>query len=319
MSNVLVTGCNGFIGSRVTQTLLKEGYNVLGISMEEKSHLNHPSFRYISANITDCISIERIFQENDISMVIHLAAIAHTQKGQKVDWNTYYRVNTLASKTIFECADRVNADVFFASTVDVYGACEDSILTEELVPRPISDYGISKYQAENILMEIAKYSDSNHIIARFAPVYAKEFMKDAYKRIYVKYPKIGFVIGEGYKYQLLSVNNICDFVISWIKSDKKFRGIVNVTDSESIDSREFISLERKIGNVRKVIRIPQLLISFIISTIDSIYKKTKNNKLLKVRTTLYKLINPNKYSIDKMKKLTIQKWNLVTTVYDSRD
>lgn len=316
MSYILVTGCNGFIGSRLTRTLLKEGFEVLGVSTSKDTKIEHTNFKYNSMNITDCLSVENLFLENDISTVIHLAAIAHINNGQKVDWNTYYRVNTLASRTIFECAAKVKANVIFASTVDVYGTCEDSILTEKSIPKPVSYYGMSKYRAENLLKEIAESSELNYITTRLAPVYAKEFMKDAYKRIYLKYPKIAFIIGQGLEYQFLSVNNINDFVISWIKSDKKLKGILNVRDSEPINSWEFINFEGKIGNARNVIRIPQLFISLIKLSIDSLYKITKNNKILKIRTSLYKLINPNKYSIEKMTQLTTQKWNLENTIYD---
>jgi nucleoside-diphosphate-sugar epimerase len=317
MGYILVTGYNGFIGSRLTQALLKEGFEVIGISNSEKTGFVHTNFKYFNTDITDCLAIERVFRENDITTVIHLAAIAHATKDQKVDWNTYYRVNTLASKTIFECAARIGADVFFASTVDVYGACEDRILTENSIPRPVSDYGISKYQAENFLKEIAEDNGLNYIISRFAPVYAKEFMKDAYKRIYLKYPKVGLIIGQGLKYQFLSVNNINDFVINWIESDKKLRGIVNVRDNEPIDSREFIDLERRSGNAKNVVKIPKLFALLIKLVVDNSYRITKNHKLLKIRTNLYKLINPYKYSIDNMEQITMQKWDLENTVYDS--
>ncbi|HHV99392.1 MAG TPA: NAD(P)-dependent oxidoreductase [Clostridiaceae bacterium] len=317
MSYILVTGCNGFIGNRLTRALLEEGYEVLGISIEKETKIVHRNFKYISIDITDCLSVEKLFQENSISTVMHFAAIAHTKKGQKVDWNTFYRVNTLASKTIFDCAARVKADVIFASTVDVYGACEDSILTEKSIPQPVSDYGISKYLAENILKEIAEDKGINYLIPRFAPVYSKEFMKDAYKRIYLKYPKIGFIIGQGLKYHFLSVNNIIDLIVNWIKSDNKFIGIINVRDSEPIDSAEFINLERQFGKVAKIIRVPRWLILLIEFFIDSMYRITKNYKLLKLRTILYKIVNPNKYSIDKMEQLIIQKWNLRNTVCDN--
>jgi len=319
MSYILITGCDGFIGSKVTKALLEEGNKVLGISTNKEANVVHENFKFISINITDCLSIEKVFKVNDISSVIHLAAIAHNKKGQMIDWNTYYRVNTLASKIIFECAAKVKASIFFASTVDVYGACEDGILTEDSIPVPVSDYGISKHKAENKLREIAGYNKVNYVIARFAPVYSQEHMKDIYKRIYLKYPNIAFKIGDGLKYQFVSINNVIDFIVTWIKSSKDVTGIVNVCDNNPINSNEFIKLEKGIGNANWVVWLSETLFTIIIICIDFIYKATENNKLKKFRIGLNKLIAPLKYSIDKMKRLTSFQWDLEKTIYFNKN
>jgi nucleoside-diphosphate-sugar epimerase len=319
MSYVLITGCDGFIGSKLTKALLEEGYKVLGISINKEANIVHENFKFISINITDCLAIEKVFKENDMSSVIHLAAIAHTKKGQKIDWNTYYRVNTLASKTIFKCAAKVKASTFFASTVDVYGACEDDILTKYSTPMPVSDYGISKYKAEKILREIAEYNKLNYVISRFAPVYSQENMKDVYKRIYLRKTQIGFIIGRGFEYHFVSINNIIEFIKNWVKSSKGEVGIVNICDNRPINSEEFIKLEKGIGNAKQVVWFPEFLFTVISYCINTIYTITKNNKLNKLRVGLNKLINPPKYSIDEMRQLTSLKWDLEKTVYDNKN
>lgn len=296
MSYILITGCNGFIGSRVAEVLLKEGHNVLGISIEKKSNIKHSRFKYISVNITDCLGIEKVFKENDISTVIHLAAIAHKQKGQKVDWNTYYRVNTLASKIIFGCAARVKADIIFASTVDVYGACEDRILTEDSMPKPVSDYGISKYQAENILMEIAKDNELDYIILRFAPVYSAEHMKDIYKRIYLKEPSIALLIGSGLDYYFVSINKITKFIAQWIKSNHKLTGRLNFFDKYPMNSKEMIKRERENKKAKIIIFIPLIMTKLVDKALCFLYGVSNSNKLLNFHIAARKLIRPPRYA-----------------------
>lgn len=295
MSYILITGCDGFIGSKVTKALLEEGNKVLGISTNKEANVVHENFKFISINITDCLSIEKVFKENDISSVIHLAAIAHTKKGQKIDWNTYYRVNTLASKTIFECAAKVKASVFFASTVDVYGACEDGILTEDSIPVPVSDYGISKYKTEIKLSEIAEYNKLDYVIARFAPVYSQEHMNDVYKRIYLKNPIIAFKIGNGLKYQFLHLKKVIDFICEWNKNKAKNIGVVNLFDNELVDTKDLLCAERNNSKAKIVLIIPEPMVSVIKRLLDLILKLNKSSKILALHTTVYKLIRPPRY------------------------
>jgi nucleoside-diphosphate-sugar epimerase len=317
MGYILVTGCNGFIGKRLTINLLQKGYKVLGISSNKKSSISNPNFSYLSIDITNCIELEKVFSENDISSVIHLAAIAHTKKQKKIDWNEYYRVNTLASKTIFQSALKTNADILFVSTVDVYGNGEKTIFTEESKPKPISNYGKSKYLAENILSEMVKDSSSDYVIARLAPVYAKGFMKDIYKRIYLKRNKVAFNIGKGTKYQFVSINNVIDFIVNWLESDKKIKKIVNVCDSDYIDSKEFIDYERNIGNASIVFHIPKVLFTLLKISLDISFRITKLPMINNIIANINKVIEPSKYSIDIMEELMKPKWNLKKTVYDN--
>jgi nucleoside-diphosphate-sugar epimerase len=316
MGYVLVTGCNGFVGSRLIDVLLEKGYKVLGLSTGKSKRAINEQFKYISVDIIDSIAIEKIFYEHDISGVIHLAAIAHRKNRKNLDWNKYYRVNTLACKTIFQCAARSNTKIFYASSVDVYGNINSPTLTEDLIPNPISDYAKSKYLAEIMLEEIAiKNSYKNYVIARFAPVYAKGFMKDANKRIYLKYPNIAFTVGKGYSYHFVSVNNVIDFAVKWLESNEKMTGTYNICDSKLINSKEFVSLEKKIGNSKNVLYLPNQIFTLVKFILDISCKLLKKSKLIKLRTNIYKLISPPRYSTDKMEKILKPNWDLEKTVY----
>ena len=200
MEYVLVTGCNGFIGEQVVRNLTDNGVSVLGVSKAEKCLFNAKNFIYSSIELTNSFAIEKLFRDYDIVKVIHLAAIAHKVKGVSVDWSEYFRVNTLASRTIFECSFNVGAKVFFSSTVDVYGNYDGTIINEDTATIPVSDYGKSKLYAEEYLQTLYKEKESEYFIARFAPVYSSENKKDVFKRIYLRYPKIALLVNEGISY-----------------------------------------------------------------------------------------------------------------------
>lgn len=317
MCYVLITGCNGFVGEILTISLLKKGHKVLGISKSKYPKVSHKNFKYICADITDCKTIEGIFSKYIISSVIHLAAIAHIRNRKKIDWNEFYRVNTLASKTIFQCAVNNGAKIFFASTVDVYGSTQCPVITEDVKPNPISDYAKSKYLAEKILIEIGEKNSHPYLIGRFAPVYAKNYMKDVYKRVYLKYPLITFFLGNEYYYHFVSVYNVVDFIINWLESSKEITGIYNVCDDQPINIKRFIQLEKNIGNSKKTIYLPKPIFTFIKYFSSTIYLIFRIEKFKKVYTNLYKLTNPSVYSIIKMKNIIQPKWDLENTVYDN--
>ncbi|AST93638.1 hypothetical protein BC6307_21405 [Sutcliffiella cohnii] len=318
MSYILVTGCNGFIGNKLTNVLLEKGYKVLGISSSPKTTIKNKNFQYISLDLTDCINIEKVFSEYSISTVIHLAGIAHVKKGKKVDWNSHYRINTLASHTVFKNAVKSNADVLFASTVDVYGTEKNNQFNEECTPKPTSSYGKSKVLAENHLKKLAKGSDSNYLIARIAPVYDKNFMNDAYKRIYLKFPTIAFTVGKGLDYQLVSINNVIEFIIKWVQSNKEVLGIVNVCDNQLVNSVDFIKLEKAEGRAKKSFQISKSFFNLVELFLNTIINLTGNTWVLKFRANLYKLINPPRYSTKRMEKLFTPIWNINNTVYKSK-
>lgn len=314
MGYVLVTGCNGFIGKAVTYSLLEKGHKVLGLSTGTSEIKTSENFKYVNVDLTDCLKLENIFKEHRINSVIHLAAIAHLKNRKNIDWNTFYRVNTLASKNLFKCAVAEDADIFYASTVDVYGINEGTeVFTEESKTNPISDYAKSKYLGEKMLEK--HRGKINYLIARFAPVYGSNFMKDVYKRIYIKYPKLAFRIGKGLNYHFVSIKNIVDFILIWVNNPSKFNGIINICDNNSINSIEFLELERKNSNIKFVIYIPKSMLSILNIFVNCICRVFPLNLFNKVRINLNKLIKPPKYSILKMNKVYEPKWNLKNTVY----
>lgn len=315
MEYVLVTGCNGFIGSKLTEELLKKGYYVLGLSLAKESKIINENFKYISVDLTDRHKVENIFSNYNISSVVHLAAIAHLKNRKKIEWDEFYKVNTLASKTVFECAINKGAKIFFASTVDIYGSTKKSIVTEECKPNPMSDYAKSKLQAEMILNELSSSYSFEYVIGRFAPVYAKDFMKDVYKRIYLKYPNLAFLIGNGYNYHFVSVHNVVDFIINWLEAEKKIVGTFNICDQKLINSKEFIELEKKAGNIKRVIYLPKHIFGLIKIVLLVFNKFFESKKLNTLYFKVNKLINPERYSLKKMKEIYRPKWDLKSTVY----
>ncbi len=253
---ILITGINGFIGKHAANKFLKEGYNILGISLEDNCAINSENLIYEKVDITNYEKINQIFGNYDIESVIHLAAIVHKNlKNQSIEH--YYNVNYKASKNIFEqCIKNNIRKILFTSTVEVYGETKEKIIQESFECNPHSVYGKTKLLAEKFLVSIAN-NKLNYAIMRLAPVYANNFKLNINKRIYIIPKKLAYCFKKGdYLFNFCSFNNVTDFMSEILKKPDFKSGIYNLSDSKNYNVKQIISLEKKYSNLKWVIRLP---------------------------------------------------------------
>ncbi len=153
---VLVTGCAGFIGSHLTERLLKDGFDVIGIDC----FTDYYSREYKDKNIKNALEDERFtLVEQDIASidvfpavdyVFHQAAQAGVRKSWGGDFETYARDNILATQRLLEYYKDCEIKKFvYASSSSVYGDCELP-MKETRMLKPVSPYGVTKLAAENL-------------------------------------------------------------------------------------------------------------------------------------------------------------------------
>ncbi len=268
MGYILITGVCGMIGNQVANSLLDSGYKIIGLD-GSSSKINHDHYVHVKVDLTDCLAVERIFENNDVSYIIHLAAIAHKSGQNDLSWNRYYRINTLCSKTLFEIAENKNIPVLFASTVDVYGITYGEV-TPQTECHPIGEYAKSKYLAEKALAAICMTTP--YTIARFAPVYTKENCTDKKKRYYLKYPNWCYRIGKGVLYEFLNIDKIVSFTKEWVEQPLGQRK-VNLYDKLPLNISETISSEREQGRAKHQIVFPMWMIKLMKFAVSIVFGK----------------------------------------------
>lgn len=167
--NILVTGCAGFIGSHLSERLIKEGYNVIGIDSFEdyyprwikekniKYLLKNQKFKLIEKNLLS----DNLFDFNNISTsfrnikyIFHLAAQAGVRKSWGKDFQIYAKNNIIVTQKLLEFAKEIDIKKFvYASSSSVYGNVQNipvQPIKENIITTPISPYGVSKLAGENL-------------------------------------------------------------------------------------------------------------------------------------------------------------------------
>ena len=254
--NILVTGSAGMIGGYVVKELIEKGHTVLGVDRRKNENDNHNDncLKQVVLDLSDKVTIAKLFDENKIDRVIHLAALAHTAGMKNLTWETYRHINIECAENVFEACAKHNVPVLFISTVDAIGMVKGTI-TPETKLNPISNYGKSKAMAEGRLKEICKVWN----IYRFSPVYTEDVKRDIEKRYYLKYPNWAYLIGGGQQFEVLNVRKAVSSMVDWV--EKPVDNTIHIIkDEELLDSAKVIAEERAEGRAKHVIRLPRWMV-----------------------------------------------------------
>jgi len=157
----IVTGAAGFIGSQLTERLLGEGHEVVGIDAfvdfypRADKELNlataraHASFRFVEGRLQELDLVPLL---DGAAQVYHLAAQAGVRTSWGRDFAVYTDNNVLATQRLLEAAVAAGVPRFvYASSSSVYGDAPALPLREDGACRPVSPYGVTKLAAEHLV------------------------------------------------------------------------------------------------------------------------------------------------------------------------
>lgn len=160
MTQCLVTGCAGFIGSHLAESLLADGVSVVGVDCFNANYGRREKLRNLDkardwdafdfvpvdlsrGDLTDLVA--------DCDSVFHLAA----EPGVRDSWGTrfeaYVRNNILATQVLLDTLRQTpDKRLVYASSSSVYGDAERLPTPETALPQPLSPYGTTKLAAEHL-------------------------------------------------------------------------------------------------------------------------------------------------------------------------
>lgn len=184
-ASTLVTGGAGFIGSHVTDNLIRAGHKVIVLDDLSGGFMENvnPEATYIQGSITDRECLENIFHNHRIEYIFHTAAYAAEGLSHFIRHFNYTN-NLIGSINLINYAIKARCKCFvFTSSIAVYGH-EQIPMHESMTPQPEDPYGISKYAVELDLAAAHKMFGLNYIIFRPHNVYGeRQNIGDPYRNV----------------------------------------------------------------------------------------------------------------------------------------
>jgi len=159
-STAVVTGAAGFVGSHLCRLLLDEGYEVVGVDSftdyyardEKEDHLvglrGERDFWLVDDDLLT-MRLEPLI--DGAKYVFHLAGQPGVRASWGPDFATYVRHNVLVTQHLLEvCRNFPISKLVYASSSSIYGNAESFPTSEQVTPRPVSPYGVTKLAGEHL-------------------------------------------------------------------------------------------------------------------------------------------------------------------------
>lgn len=180
---VLVTGAGGFVGKYMIECLLAHGHEVAVMDRHYMTPHGNQNVKSYKADILDAGSIGEVMKDVKPDAVIHLVAVSNVP----VSWEDPVQtieVNICGTINVLGALHEVNPRALFldVGSSDEYGLSAKSgkPLTEDVLCQPQNPYAISKWSAEQMVMQLGKKWGMKVIQTRsfnhFGPGQAKGFV-----------------------------------------------------------------------------------------------------------------------------------------------
>lgn len=246
MSKILVTGSKGTLGTPLVEELLRRGHTVAQCDLQ---HQRDPD--YIRADVGNYRQLERVF-EQDYDYVYHLAAEFGRINGEEY-YDTMWQTNVIGTQNILEWQRRKGFKLIFASSSEVYGDVDASVLTEELLENTAilqkNGYAISKWVNEQQIMNYEKRYGNKVMRLRFFNAYGPGERYHHYRSVvclfcYRALHRLPYDVYDGYYRVFMYID---DFIPTLANTADKFiaGNVINIGGTEYRSVREVSDLVLK--------------------------------------------------------------------------
>lgn len=279
INRVLITGGAGFIGSHLSERLISIGKEILvidnfddyypeSIKRKNVSSLSaKKDFRLVEGDIRNYDFMKDTFISFSPDLVIHLAAKAGVRPSIATPL-LYQEVNVLGTNIILELMKELEiSNLFFASSSSVYGDCPNIPFSEDDPQAvPISPYGVTKKNGEELCYTYHKLYDLKILSFRFFTVYGPRQRPDMAIHKFTKLINNGSKIevydrGTGSR-DYTYIDDIIDGLVGALNfistSSSPVYEVINLGESVPVKLMELISLiEGELGKEAEKVMLPR--------------------------------------------------------------
>ena len=259
----LVTGAAGFIGSSLSDELLRMGIEVVGIDCFTDYYPKEIKLRNLREAIcSKSFELKHLNLATDdvtdslhgVNWVFHLAGQAGVRNSWGDEFHNYVDWNILATQKLLEAAKkhgRIDAFVA-ASSSSIYGSVNDSV-SEQTLPSPISPYGVSKLAAEHLCTLYGSQFGLPTVSLRYFTVYGPRQRPDMamHRIVDAALSGSGFsIFGDGN--QQRDFTYVADIVDATIKAAQFAEKVNHVGESFNIAGGTVCSLNDVISMIEEI-------------------------------------------------------------------
>jgi len=262
---LFLTGLNSFL----SQSLV----NRLGDTEHSVSGSIRPSSTFKSSIVENITQNELLPDENwaeamfGVDVVIHTAARAHILHEIAADPLKEYRnINTISTLRLAKQAAEAGASRFiFISSIGVNGNSNKHAFNELNKPAPKEPYAISKYEAEQGLLDIAEETGMEVVIIRPPLVYGPGVKANFLSMIKWVDRSVPLPFGAiDNQRSLVALDNLVDFIIHCIDHPKAANEIFLISDGEDVSTTQLlIKVAVAFGRRPRLISVPVSWMKFI--------------------------------------------------------
>lgn len=259
---VLVTGANGFVGSMLCKVLRERGDEI------------RPIVRRSNTSVVDAVVIGDIGANTDwakhldgVDVVVHLAARTHVVRETAADPLREYRdINVLGTERLARSAVQAGVRRFvYVSSVKVNGEVTTSRpFRESDKPTPEDYYGQTKWEAEQVLSELAANTDMETVVIRPPLVYGpgvKANLLALLKAVHRGVP-LPFGLVDNRR-SLVALDNLVDALVAAIDHPRAAGEVFLVSDGVDLSTRELVTkLAEAMGKKPRLLPVPSGFVGF---------------------------------------------------------
>ncbi len=275
MTNILVTGGAGFIGSHLVDRLLTEGsarvtvadnfndfYDPAIKRENVAAHLERDDFKLVEADITDSRAMNDLFSRARFDCVVHLAARAGVRPSL-AEPLAYEQTNVRGTFTLLEAARRNEVPrLIFGSSSSVYGVNSSLPFSEDdPLANPISPYAATKIAGEAACHVYSHLYGLRVVCLRLFTVYGARQRPDLAIHKFARLIHEGKpipIFGDGttrrdYTY----IDDVINGVIAAMKYEASRFERINLGRSETVELRRLVELlEQALGKRAIIEHLP---------------------------------------------------------------
>jgi len=276
--SILITGANGFVGTRLCRKFLTENYEVIaGVrKTADLSQLDGLAIKYRFGDVTQPETLNEMVA--GVDYIIHNAGIVKAKKPEQ-----FFYVNEQGTKNLLDAVwqynPRIKKIIYISSQAAAGPVIDNRPVTENDSPHPITAYGKSKLAGENVVLS---YTDRLPVVAIRPPGIYGPGDKEIFSFFQTVNNRIKPYIGDtSRRLQLVHVDDLCRGIFLAVTSNTPSGAVYFIAEKKSYSMKELVLLlESASGKKGMPLYLPASIFKLIALISEGLFKMVNATPML---------------------------------------